>query len=93
MSDLENLSFHRAECGTNYREKLSSPGLTHVGTASPCRNGLAGAPGRGKAIRVWHEVTLPDFINGFVGKVPWGKKTRDENLERLILGFFFHIKV
>jgi len=50
MSDLENLSFHHTKHGTNYWKKLRSQGLTHMGTASLRGNGLAGVPGRGKAI-------------------------------------------
>lgn len=34
MSDLEKLSFHHSKHGTNYWEKLSSQGLTPMGTAS-----------------------------------------------------------
>lgn len=76
MSDLENLSFHRTKCGTNYRKKLRSQGLTHMGTASLPGNRLASVSGRGEAIRAWKEVTLPDLVSGFVGKVPWGKTQR-----------------
>lgn len=76
MSDLENLSFHRTKCGTNYWKKLRSQGLTHMGTASLCGNGLASVPGRGKALWVWKEVTVPDLVSVFDGKVPWGKTQR-----------------
>lgn len=46
MSDLEKLSFHHSKHGTNYWEKLSSQGLTPMGTASLLGNCLS-VPGKG----------------------------------------------
>lgn len=73
MSDLEKLSFHHSKHGTNYWEKLSSQGLTPMGTASLLGNCLS-VPGKG--IGVWENSYR--LGEGGCEEIPWGKTQRWE---------------